>query len=163
MCRRGAARAPRAPRRRTHPITREGGIGPETLEPALPEGGTAAWEWDLDSGEIRWSPAVGPHFGLPPGAVPAGIDEFLALVHPDDRERVRASAGAAADRRTAHELRFRARWPDGTDHWLVAAGNVLPDPGGERVRYVGITRPLGEEERARGAPPEGERLFRQFA
>ena len=123
----------------------------------------AAWEWDLATGEIRWSAAVGPQFGLAPGVSPAGVDAFLALVHPDDRELVRAGVDAAIEQRGAHELRFRAHWPDGTDHWLQAAGHVLADPGGEPARYVAVMRPAGGPDGLSAAAPDGERLFRQFA
>jgi PAS domain S-box-containing protein len=146
-----------------HPIS-HGGISSDTLDLALREGGMAAWEWDLATDAIRWSAAMGPQFGLDPGAVPPGIDAFLALVHPADREGVRGAAGVAAERGGTHELRFRARWPDGSDHWLAASVHVLPDPeNGAPARCVGITRPVDGAEAAIAEAPEGERLFRQFA
>ena len=102
-------------------------------------------------------------FGLPPGAAPAGLEAFLALVHPGDRALVRASADAAAERGGVHELRFRVRWPDGSDHWLQASLHALGDPDGGSVRFVGLTRSLDGQDGGLAAAPEGERLFRQFA
>ena len=141
--------------------------------PSATTAASAATRWTWPSARAGWrrgngtSPRTrsagrrpwGRSSGCAPGAVPRGIDAFLALVHPADRELVRGAADVAAERGGTHELRFRARWPDGSDHWLRPPCTCCPTRDGGPVRYVGITRSLDGRTRPRRAP-EGERLFR---
>ena len=46
------------------------------------------WEWDLSTGETRWSDELYRIYGYAPRGFAPQIDTFLDLVHPDDRVRV---------------------------------------------------------------------------
>jgi PAS domain-containing protein len=58
------------------------------LRLALEATGMGTWEWNRLSGEVIWDAALCKILGLEPGAAPRDFAEYLALVHPDDSERV---------------------------------------------------------------------------
>ena len=49
---------------------------------------TGEWEWDFATGEISWSPTLGPLHGKPRGWVPDDYEEWASLIHPEDRPAV---------------------------------------------------------------------------
>jgi len=63
-----------------------------------------------------WSETLPGLLGLAPERVPKTAREALDLVHPEDRERVRAAMIAAGRRAVGTELEYRARHGDGG--WL---------------------------------------------
>jgi PAS fold len=50
-------------------------------------------------------------FGVAPGAFSRNYEDFLALLHDEDRERIRAEFDRAAAARTAMDTQFRVIWP----------------------------------------------------
>jgi hypothetical protein len=76
-------------------------------------------------------------FGLRPDQEVNTIEDFYALVHPNDRANV-----IAAFDRTRHEgihldTEFRVNRPDGTQRWLIDKGEVLLDEHGNPERMTG--------------------------
>jgi len=44
------------------------------------------WFWDMLTNVLEWSPELGPIHGQPYGWVPKDFNEFMALIHADDRD-----------------------------------------------------------------------------
>jgi PAS domain S-box-containing protein len=96
------------------------------LRMAIDAAAVGIWSWDIRTDEVRWGDPLAAIFGLPPGVAPRGREEYLALIHPDDR------AGSAE--RIAHgvvsgrwEDEYRIVRPDGAVRWVMAKGTVLGD------------------------------------
>src|SRR5690349_59795 len=47
-----------------------------------------SWEWDVASGHIAWSDEMYRIYGLKPQERPIGFEEFMEMIHPDDRPAV---------------------------------------------------------------------------
>ena len=47
------------------------------------------WDWDLPTGVIWWDERMHALFGLAPGAFKGSYEDFLGLIHEEDRERIR--------------------------------------------------------------------------
>ena len=56
------------------------------------------WTWDVDSGKVSWSENLEDVHGIPRGSFGGTFEAFLALVHPDDRARVRETIDAEIGR-----------------------------------------------------------------
>ena len=84
---------------------------------ALDAAEMGAFSWHAASGALRWSERLQRIAGLEPGSFGGTLDDFLALVHPDDRERLR--------QRTLHPP---AEGDVGTEYRLVRPDGV-PRPG----------------------------------
>jgi PAS domain S-box-containing protein len=110
------------------------------LRMALDVAGLIVWERDLGTDRLR-------DVAVPGGAVagdgrasaPGGYAEFLAAVHPDDRERVaRVSADAVAHLGT-FATEYRAVAADGTIRWNQAQARVVADAAGRAARMIGVS------------------------
>ena len=125
----------------------------ERLRMALDVAQIAAWEWQLPSGQMRWSTDPEALFGFPKGAFGEDL-RILRVVHPADRTRLEEATEVAL-RTGVYEADYRAVRPDGSVVWITERGRVVSDPDGDRM--VGISRDVtGEREHAR----ERERLLR---
>src|SRR6201995_6058504 len=63
--------------------------GRRLLDESQSVAGVGSWTWNLESGEPAWSVQQYLLHGVSPLSDAPALEEFLALVHPEDRERVR--------------------------------------------------------------------------
>ena len=113
---------------------------------ALHAGGMGYWSWDIRTGKVAWSDNHEAIHGLPPGSFDGTFDGFLRLVHPDDREALRAAIDRAAREGTPYEVDFRVPAPDGTIRWIAGIGHAdLED--GKPVRLTGLGMDVTERKR----------------
>jgi len=135
----------------------------ERLRLALENAAMGIWEWDVATGRVTWSDGMGPLYGLPAGTTAIEHDRFFAILHPDDRDRVRA-----ADRRhiadgTDYEVEFRVVRPDGEVRWLEGKGRATGRDGhGRATRFLGVTLDVTDRKRAEAALRESERHARDL-
>jgi len=73
-----------------------------------------SWEWDLDTGAVTWSDELYRIYGLAPRSCAITLEEFLARVHRDDRERVQRQVTAAVERGGPFGHTERIVRPDGS-------------------------------------------------
>lgn len=131
----------------------------ERLSLALSTTGEAVWDWDLDTGQVLHSPVWWRFVGHDPSEQPAGEDLWQVparpgtweeLVHPGDRNRVRA----AFEERlrdpgvTAFELEFRVQDPDEHVVPVLLRGVIGRDGAGRARRAVGTLTDLTPRLRA---------------
>ena len=63
-------------------------------------------------------------------------EDWLAQVHPDDVERVRATLKEARDTRQSFEMACRCRRADGTFVWLMVTGALRYTEQGEFAGFI---------------------------
>lgn len=101
--------------------------------------GMGTWEVDVDSGQASWDEQMWLLRKLPPRSAPLNAAERLALVHPDDRQRVSELFAKSRDSVAPVDLEFRILWPDGTVRWLASRSlEQTTDASGKRKR-IGVT------------------------
>ncbi len=95
----------------------------DKLRMAVQASAIGLWSWDPERDEVEWSPPLCEMCGIAPGTAPAGRSGYLALVHPDDRER--ASAVITRGMTTGSwEGEHRVVRPDGTVRWVLTKGTL---------------------------------------
>jgi diguanylate cyclase (GGDEF)-like protein/PAS domain S-box-containing protein len=119
------------------------------------------WEWHPRTDEIAPPPGFGsragpksePGSGQAAGEVQRRLDDWLAQLHPDDRQQLRTDLArfvAAGNR--PHEVEYRLRCRDGDYRWMLARLHPLADDHGppDRVLLVqqDITRRKESADRA---------------
>jgi len=96
------------------------------------------WEWDVARDTVWTSDVIDTRAGVP-GARPAGLRGYLALVHPDDRERMEAAIKRTlAEAAELHE-EYRMIGPDGNERWFDARGRVEYDDRQHPLRLRGVS------------------------
>ena len=113
---------------------------------ALASAHMGVWEVEIDQGILTWSDTMAPLFGLPLEDAPKGMDAFLLLIHPDDRQAAESSIEGAMRGERNFAVEFRAIWPDGTAHWLQVRAYVLHDTYGTPIRLLGIAMDIDERK-----------------
>ncbi|GJD54627.1 PAS domain-containing protein [Methylobacterium dankookense] len=109
----------------------------------------AIWDWNLASDHIRWNEAVQTLFGYAADEVGPSGSWWKSHIHPDDRERVKASIYAVIDGSSDHwtdEYRFLRA--DGSYAAILDRGYVLRDPHGKAVRMIGAMLDITARKRA---------------
>ena len=121
-----------------------------------------AWDWDLRTNRTKISGEYARLHGLPPSHPDVTHAEWLAMVHPDDRERMETAIRECIERTHAWDVEFRVVWPDGSVHWLLAKGKVYVDGSGRPVRMAGVSLDSTERKEAEAALIESEERFRIY-
>ncbi|AWN37694.1 PAS domain S-box protein [Methylobacterium radiodurans] len=109
----------------------------------------AIWDWNLASDHIRWNEAVQTLFGYAADEVGPSGSWWKSHIHPEDRERVKASIHAVIDGGTEHwtdEYRFLRA--DGAYAYILDRGYVLRDGSGRAVRMIGAMLDISARKRA---------------
>ncbi|MGN6599652.1 MAG: SpoIIE family protein phosphatase [Actinomycetes bacterium] len=120
----------------------------ERFRLALEAGQMGTWRWDLVTDDLQWDAPLQRVFGLEPGTFSGTYEEYLQLLHPEDRERTSAAIAASLERREQHYVEHRVMHPDGSTHWISGTGRVVLDAAGEAVAFVGVGADITERKLA---------------
>lgn len=85
-------------------------------------------------------------YGLEPAEAWISREDWLRLIHREDRERVETEQRLASHHGKPYNLEFRVIWPDGSVHWLLCRGQVFRRDGA--ARKTEITVDITERNRA---------------
>jgi|CXWL01.1.fsa_nt_gi PAS domain S-box-containing protein len=119
------------------------------------------WDWDLKADRWYATPTYFAMLGYGPDEGVGLRKDWLASLHPDDREAVAANIQAAlegADVPYRHNA--RVLHADGSYRWVSVIGRVLErDEQGKPSRLLGVMMDITEMKRAEETVREREELF----
>lgn len=117
------------------------------FEFAARSGGLGVWQWNLRTNELSWSGHCRDLLGIAEH-VPPSLEAFLAVVHPEDRERL-ASGGLIQPQSRKVDHEFRIVRPNGEIRWLHGAWQThLDHRTGAPLRALGLLLDASERRRA---------------
>jgi PAS domain S-box-containing protein len=119
----------------------------ERLRMAMDVAEIAAWEWNIQSGQMTWSSDPEALLGFPAGSFGDDRRVFRAL-HPEDRDRVEAAVDLALRTGSTYECEYRIVRPDSNVVWITERGRVLHNDDGEVEKLVGVSRDVSAQRRA---------------
>ncbi|MEA2604143.1 MAG: hypothetical protein QOF89_5135 [Acidobacteriota bacterium] len=123
---------------------------------ALEAADMVAWDWDVVGDEVLRSRNADRVLGLDSGGATGSGREFLSLVHPEDRERVRLALHRAVHEGAEYDEELRLLRPDGTVRWVADKGRVTRDETGKPVRMSGVMFDITERKLAEQALRQSE-------
>ena len=118
-----------------------------------------SFDRDFRTGEVIGSEELYRIFELDPIQPMPTKDEFLPLVHPEDRARYAASMMASEQGLRTSPLTYRFRCYDGSIKWIYTEIETIIDDEGNPVRRIGTIRDVTE---ARAAEERQRELERQL-
>lgn len=122
-------------------------LSEERLRLALDSSAMGVWNWHLAENRIHWDDSIYPLFGLAQGERLHSYENFLALLHPDDRERVFNEVACALDGKLAYDTEYRVIWPDGSLHHMASRARVLLDDAQQPLMMTGTCWDITEKKR----------------
>lgn len=118
------------------------------LQLVLEAAGAGTWEVDLRTGKAEVSTEQLALYGLPPGSR-LDFDEWIARVHPEDRDRLQHEMRAAYEAGAPYASEFRiVRADTGEVRWIKARGRRIDDVDGRALSFVGVNLDVTTAKRA---------------
>lgn len=104
------------------------------------------WDWDIQSNNLFWSERIAPLFGYESGKTETTYENFLAAIHPDDREMVTTAISNCVEHSIEYNIEHRAVWQDGSIRWLQEKGDVVRDEAGTALHMLGVVQDITERK-----------------
>ena len=118
----------------------------ERLRLALDAGEIGFWDWDVARDRLTWSDRMYALHGIESGAFGGRIEDFNALLHPDDRKLVQGSIQQSLERPVPQRLEFRVFHPNGELRWLATSARAHYGDDGKPVRMLGAVTDITERK-----------------
>ncbi|MDA3894963.1 MAG: PAS domain S-box protein, partial [Desulfobacteraceae bacterium] len=111
----------------------------ESLQLALDGANLGMWDWNVQTGDVKFNEKWLKLFGYKPEDIASDIIFWGTLMHPDDQQRSRdlldANLNGASD---IYENEYRVKNKSGHWQWVLARGKVASrDEAGKPLRHVG--------------------------
>jgi len=120
----------------------------EQLRLALEAANMGAWDYDIQTGTVKWTASLEAIHGLAPGSFGGGFDDYLSDIHPEDREHVMNSLSRSIEEGAEHDVEYRIVLPNGSIRWVEGKGEVIRDNTGKAVRLTGVCTDVSDRKRA---------------
>jgi len=122
--------------------------GEARLRLALEAAGDGVWEWDISSDHFTLSWRGRQMLGYDDSEVGSRLQDWAAITHPKDRERVYGEMMACLKGQSRFlACEYRVRCKDGTWKWVMARGAVITrNDSGLAMRMVGTTVDISSEQ-----------------
>lgn len=132
----------------------------EQLRLAISATRMGLWNWNIQTGEIKWSPEHEQIFGLASGTFDGRYETFDACLHPDDREALSWAVNRAIQRHSIYQHEYRIIWADGSLHWVEGRGQAFYDQTGRAVRMMGTVIDITKRKQAEANLFKSEQYLR---
>jgi PAS domain S-box-containing protein len=96
------------------------------------------WEWDVKTGEIKWTVKMFELFGLDQKKEAASFAVWESALHPEDKEGAKANIEKALQNHSFLDNEYKIVMPDGEIRWINALGEGEYDFQGNPLTMSGI-------------------------
>lgn len=116
----------------------------ERLSLAQQAAGIGMWTWEVGAEHPTFSENYCSVMGIerPPGS----FEDFLDMLHPDDRLAVRKQFETAMTEGEQYESEFRVLTEDEPERWIMGRGRVFTDETGRAARISGIVFDITDQK-----------------
>jgi diguanylate cyclase (GGDEF)-like protein len=106
------------------------------------------WEWDVSEPTAVWSEELYRIYDLTPETYTPSYENYLALVHPDDRQRVIDATERVFHEHVPYSHDERIHRPDGSVRYLHTWAHPVLDHTGKLVRLLGVCQDITDRKLA---------------
>lgn len=112
---------------------------------ALSSARMGSWDWHPLDHSMGWDERTHALFGLAPSAFSGRYEQFLEMIHAEDRQQVAREFAQALERHAEYDGTFRVVWPtDGSVHTLRARSKVYCSRQGKPICVNGVSWDVSE-------------------
>jgi PAS domain S-box-containing protein len=104
------------------------------------------WQWDIKTGQVRWSDETYRIYGLEPGKLTPTLKTVADIFHPEDRHLLRAAIENAYCEDKPHDFEHRIVRPDGEVRWIHRRAEVVRGEEEESLRLIGTVHDITERK-----------------
>jgi PAS domain S-box-containing protein len=133
----------------------------ERLKLAQQSSNTGWWDWDMATGQLKWSQELFELFGLDPETARATFEAWDQVMHPDDKTSAYELLDIAVKNGTYLDSEYRVIQPGGQIKWVRAIGRASYDPEQKPVRMTGICIDITARKQTEEALRASEERFRR--
>ena len=129
------------------------------------------WDWDVSQPHAVWSDELFRIYGLTPQQYTPSYEAYLQMVHPDDREHVKAATERVFREHLPYSHDERVILRDGSMRYLHTWAHAIVDADRKLTRLVGVCQDITDrksaeialEQRVSELARANERLRREIA
>lgn len=96
------------------------------------------WSLDLNTGDFFWSPELFKICGFQANIFTPSIEKALAIIHPEDVEKVRIAYNKTVNDGHPWHIEFRIIRPDGIVILVLVTGIAIKNSNGEILKLTGL-------------------------
>lgn len=120
------------------------------------------WEWDVDSGDVRWSDEVFRIYGYKPGEIKPDYDLILNTIRADNKNKFLRAIDDALREDSPFEMDYTFFKKDGSEAVLHTIGKVTRDTRGTPERMYGTVQEITLRKSLEMAMCESENKFKSI-
>jgi PAS domain S-box-containing protein len=131
----------------------------ERLQAALSASETGTYRWNIQTDSVEWDETMNRLFCRSQDYVLTRLQEFVSLIHPEDRKAVKREIEKCGNASEDFEMEFRIICPDGSIRWIFDKGKTFTDEEGTPLYFTGACVDITNQKRMEEAVQIGrERL-----
>ena len=130
------------------------------LSIAQKSGHIGSWQLDFSTTPVKatWSEELELLYSMEPGTFGGLYEDWVATLHPEDRDAAPRSLMRAIEKREPWVAEFRILRQDGEVRYMSARGQCYYDAEGNPIRMIGVNIDITERKRAEDALRNSEKL-----
>ena len=125
---------------------------------SLLSSGVGTWTWWLRKNELIWDEALCAIFGVEPQNAPRSREEYLALIHPEDRAEAVETIDRYVESGAYDGMAYRIVRPDGTVRHVIAKGVPQFDEQGQLEALRGGVLDVTERKELEASLAQAQRI-----
>ena len=103
------------------------------------------WSMSADTGQVWATDKIRELFGFSPH-VELHYEDFLRVIHPEDRERVHQTVQQAMQSGEELVIEYRVLRADGSVRWIASRGRLQPTAAGKPSSMMGVSVDVSERK-----------------
>ncbi len=104
-----------------------------------------SWELDISNNHLTWSDETYSIFEIDPVRFSGRYNDFLVVIHPEDRETVNTAYADSLSNRHPYAVRHRLRMPDGRIKHVYEQCQTTFDEAGHPLHSIGTVQDITEQ------------------
>ncbi|MEI7850913.1 MAG: PAS domain S-box protein [Kiritimatiellales bacterium] len=118
------------------------------LDLALQSAQMGVWQWDVVANKRTYDRQTCAFLGVNPVTFGSTEADFLAVVHPDDRQKVKDALTQTAEQHAPYDMEHRVIWPDRSVHHIAVRAQLFLDDGDQQLKISGVCWDITDRKRA---------------